>query len=59
MYPTNTPLRVFHVETTWKRYLNENILNSIFELLHASEIRQISVIQKLQINFKEQKYTFR
>ena len=33
---------------------NYNDLN--FELLHASEIRQISVIQKLQINFEAQKY---
>ena len=33
---------------------NYNDLN--FKLLHASEIRQISVIQKLQINFEAQKY---
>ena len=29
------------------KHLNENVLNSNFELLHALEIRQISVIQKL------------
>ena len=40
--------------------LIENDLNSNFELLHALEIRQISVIQKLQINLEAQKYdTFR
>ena len=32
------------------RQLNENVLNSNFELLHASELGQISVIQKLQIS---------
>ena len=36
-------------------YLNENVLNSNFELPHTSEIRQILVIQKLKINFKAQK----
>ena len=36
---------------------NENVLNSNFELLHATEIRQISVIQKLQINFEARTYT--
>ena len=41
-------------ETT--RHLNENLLNSNFELLHVSEISQISVIQKLQTNFEAQKY---
>ena len=40
------------LETT--RHLNEHVLNSNFELLHALEIRQISVIQKLQINFHTQ-----
>ena len=39
------------------RNLNENVLNSNLELLHALEIRQISVIRKLQINFKAQKNT--
>ena len=38
---------------------NENVLNSNFELLHATEIRQISVIQKLQINFEARTYTIR
>ena len=38
------------------RHLNKNVLNSNFELLHASEIRQISVIQGFQINFEAQKY---
>ena len=38
------------------RHLNENVLNSNFELLHASDIWKISVIQKLQINFEAQKY---
>ena len=37
-------------ETT--RHLNENVLNQNFELLHASEIRQIAVIEKSQITNK-------
>ena len=39
-----------------RRYLNKNILKSNFKLLQASEVRQISVVQKLQMNFKAQKY---
>ena len=31
------------------RHFNENDLNSNFELLHASEIRQISVVQKFKL----------
>ena len=37
-------------------HLNESVLNSNFEPMHASEIWQISVTQKLQINFEDQKY---
>ena len=36
--------------------MNEKVLNSNFELLHALEIRQISVIQKLQINLEALNY---
>ena len=38
------------------RYLNKNILKSNFKLLQVSEVRQVSVIQKLQMNFKARKY---
>ena len=35
---------------------HENVLNSNFELLHVSEIRQISVVQMLQIYVEAQHY---
>ena len=48
----NVFVTTMYFKTAWD--LDENVLNSNFELLHVSEIRQISVIQKLEKNFVAQ-----